>query len=139
MGVTGTPSFHSFTFDADTELRGALFVGGLVLYVAVLSAVAYLASNVHEVPGELEVSLWLQSWRASWLDSLMYSISAPGFWKPATPIVAATLAFLFLTIRNLWVNSEGFPLEWYILLGGMGVGLLLWFVGAKPIARVSDV
>ena len=80
--------------------RRALFVGGLLLYLAVLSAVAYLASNVHEVPGELQVSLWLQSWRASWLDSLMYSISAPGFWKPATPIVAATLAYLFLIRRR---------------------------------------
>ena len=49
------------------------------------------------------------------------------------------LAFLFLTIRNLWVNSEGFPLEWYILLGGLAVGLLFWFVGAKPRAGVSDV
>ena len=80
--------------------RRALFVGGLLLYLAVLSAVAYLASNVHQVPGELEVSLWLQSWRASWLDSLMYSISAPGFWEPATPIVAATLAVVFLIGRR---------------------------------------
>ena len=80
--------------------RQALIAGGLLLYLAVLSVVAYLASSVHEVPGELEVSLWLQSWRASWLDSLMYSISAPGFWEPATPIVAVTLAVVFLIGRR---------------------------------------
>ena len=71
-----------------------------MLYIAVLGVFAYLASSVHEYPGELDASLWLQSWRASWLDSLMYTISAPGFWQPATPIVAATLALLFLIGRR---------------------------------------
>lgn len=82
------------------ERRRALFAGGLLLYLVVLGVVAYLASSVHEVPGEVKVSLWLQSWRASWLDSLMYTISAPGFWKPATPIVAATVAYLFFIGRR---------------------------------------
>lgn len=49
------------------------------------------------------------------------------------------LAFLFLTIRDLWVNSVGFPLEWIILLSGLAVGLIFWFVGAKPRAEVSEV
>jgi undecaprenyl-diphosphatase len=80
--------------------RRAFFAGGLLLYLAVLGVVAYLASSVHEAPGELEVSLWLQSWRASWLDSLMYTISVPGFWEPATPIVVATVAYLFFIGRR---------------------------------------
>ncbi len=48
------------------------------------------------------------------------------------------LAFLLFTIRDLWVNSEGFPLEWSILLSGLAVGLLFWFIGAKPRAAVSE-
>ena len=82
------------------ERRRALFAGGLLLYLAVLGVVAYLASSIDEAPGELKVSLWLQSWRASWLDLLMYTISAPGFWKPAAPIVAATGAYLFFIGRR---------------------------------------
>ncbi len=43
-------------------------------------------------------------------------------------------------VRSLTKQGElGFPLEWYILLGSLAVGLPFWFARAKPRAGVSEV
>ena len=70
------------------------------LYVAALGAFALLATRVHEFPGEIGFSVWLQSWRTTWLDGLMYSVSAPGLWQIAIPIVTLAAVVLFFVGRR---------------------------------------
>ena len=74
-----------------------LLISGVVAACLVLSGfVAYLAQDVDHFPGEQPITLWVQSWQASWLDSIMQGISAPGYRLAAMPLVALTLAFLYL-------------------------------------------
>ena len=80
--------------------RRLLLLGFSAGYLVALGVFAFFASHVHEVPGEIGFSVWLQSWRTSWLDRLMYSVSAPRLRKAGMPIAAATVAILFLVGRR---------------------------------------
>lgn len=75
-------------------------LGMRATYLAAVGALALLASQVHQFPGEIDISLWVQSWRTQWLDGLMYAVSAPGLWQVAIPIVALTAATLFFAGRR---------------------------------------
>ena len=76
--------------------RRPLLIGLAAAYFVALGIFAYVASDIHRFPGELGFSLWIQSWRASWLDGLMQFISVPGFRAITVPIIALTAAFLYL-------------------------------------------
>ena len=65
-------------------------------YLAGLGLFAYAARDADPFPGELTVTLWVQSWRSPWLDTVMTTISAPGFRNTALPLVGLTAAVLFL-------------------------------------------
>lgn len=80
--------------------RRSFPLGMRAIYLAAVGALALLASQVHQFPGEIDISLWVQSWRTQWLDGLMYAVSAPGLWQVATPIVALTAATLFFVGRR---------------------------------------
>ena len=66
------------------------------VYLASLGVFAYAARGADHFAGELTVTLWLQSWSAPWLDTLMTAISAPGFRNIALPTIGLTTAFLFI-------------------------------------------
>ena len=82
-------------------IQRRLFIPGFVAaYLVALGLFALLASRVHQLPGEIGFSVWLQSGRTSWLDGLMYSVSTPGLWEAGIPIVAATVVSLFFAGRR---------------------------------------
>ena len=74
--------------------------GFVAAYLVALGLFALFASRVHQLPGEIGFSVWVQSWRTAWLDRLMYSVSAPGLWEAGMPIVVATVAVLFFVGRR---------------------------------------
>ena len=71
-------------------------LGFWAAYLAGLGVFAYAASGADPFPGELTVTLWVQSWRTPWLDTVMTAISAPGFRTVALPLIGLTAAFLLL-------------------------------------------
>ena len=53
--------------------------------------------------------------------------------------VVGSLFVLVLTLRDPYVNARGgFPLEWTLLLIGIGLGLLFWIVSRRVRSQVSD-
>ena len=98
-----------------------------MLYISGLAVFAFLAGSEHEIPGELRTSIWIQSWRTTWLDAVMYSISVPGFWELGIPIVAATLALLFATGRR---RESGLMLS--AIAFTVGANILLKEIIARP-------
>ena len=59
--------------------RTWLMMGVGVVFLALFGVVSYFVSGSDDLPGDLAASLWVQSWRTPWLDTLMKVISAPGF------------------------------------------------------------
>ena len=67
-------------------------IGGV--FLVALGVFAYLASVVDRFPGELSASLWVQSWRASWLDTVVKAISAIPL--AMLPVLGVTVVVLYL-------------------------------------------
>jgi undecaprenyl-diphosphatase len=82
------------------KTRKLLVTGIGAAYLAFLIVFAYLAGGADPFPGDLRVSLWLQSWRTPWLDAVMTGISAIGYRPWALPLVALTTAVLYITGRR---------------------------------------
>ncbi len=74
--------------------RSFLYIGIGAIFLLSFGVFAYLASIITLFPGEAAVSMWVQSWRNSWLDVIMRAISAPGYGMPAVMILGLTLALL---------------------------------------------
>ena len=79
-----------------SAVRRLILLGAGAAYLASLGVFAYAARGAGHFPGELTVTLWVQSWRAPWLDTLMTAVSAPGFRNIALPVVGLTTALLFI-------------------------------------------
>ena len=77
-----------------SRIRLLAGLGGVSLVS--LGTVAFLASWMDRFPGDVTLAQWIQSWRTSWLDSVMKAVSVPGFLMVATSLVAVAVAFLFL-------------------------------------------
>ena len=65
-----------------------------------LGFLVYVAASNGQFPGELSASVWVQSWRTSWLDAIMKTISAPGFRMVSWPMVAIASAFFYVRRRH---------------------------------------
>ena len=52
--------------------------------------------------------------------------------------VAGTLFFLAVSIYEPYANSDGFPLEWSLFIGGVLLGLFFWVIAGKVRTRVSE-
>ena len=96
-------------------------------YLVFLTSIGYLASDVDRFPGEEDVSTWVQSWRATWLDHLMKGISAPGFTQVAAPMVA--LAALLLFLKGMRKESVLVPAA---VVAGQVINSVLKVVIARP-------
>ena len=76
-----------------------MVVGGALLVA--LTAFTCLASAFARFPGEVAVSLWVQSWRTPWLDTAMKAVSAMGVEAVAMVLVAlVTLALFLIGLRR---------------------------------------
>ena len=96
--------------------RTWLLIGVGVVFLALFGVVSYLVSGAGDLPGDLAASLWVQSWRTPWLDTLMKVISAPGFRNVSWPLLgAATVGFY----------ARGWRAESALVLGAT---LLTWTV-----------
>jgi len=64
--------------------------------LAFLIVFAIVARGADPFPGDLSASLWLQSWRTPWLDTVMTGISDMGY-RPLAPIlIVLTTAILYI-------------------------------------------
>ena len=77
--------------------RRLLLQGAAAVYLAGLVVLAFLARGADPLPGDLRVSLWLQSWSTPWLDTVMTGISGMGYRPLAPPLVILTTAALYIT------------------------------------------
>ena len=68
----------------------------VALFLTNLGVLVFTASGGDNLPGEVSFSVWVQSWRASWLDGLMKAVSVPGLTAVALPLVVFTCAFLYV-------------------------------------------
>ena len=64
--------------------------------VALLAVFSYLAAVLDNFPGEVATSEWVQSWRTSWLDGVMESLSTLGQEAAAVVIVLSTAVALYV-------------------------------------------
>ena len=80
--------------------RGRLLIVAAA-YLVFLVAFGFIAATADEFPGQADISEWVQSWRTSWLDTIMKGISAPGSKMAAVPLSLAVLAGLFAYGRRL--------------------------------------
>ena len=53
---------------AERKTLVSVVAGGYLTFLAVF---VYMVVYVQYFPGEVDVSAWVQSWRAAWLDSVM--------------------------------------------------------------------
>ena len=91
-----------------------------------LAAFAYFAHAVDNFPGELGASTWVQSWRTSWLDTLMKAISVPGLLPVAAPVLLLASAALYL---------KGWRAESLLVLGSTVAGRVLSLALKEVVAR----
>ena len=77
-------------------VRPAFLIGAGVALLVFLGVFAYMARGVGQLPGEMSATLWLQSWRAPWLDDVMRAISAPGFQPLGLSLVALICGGVYL-------------------------------------------
>jgi amino acid transporter len=52
--------------------------------------------------------------------------------------VAGSLFFLAVTVYEPYANSDGFPLEWTLFIGGLLLGLFFWVMAGKVRTGVSE-
>ena len=115
--------------------RGFLLAFGAA-YLVLLAVFAYFASEVEHFPGELRISSWVESWRATWLDGVMEAISAPGFRLVALPLVGLTAAYLFVTGRR---KESGLLLGAIIVTSAINFGLREIVARPRPEASADGV
>ena len=106
--------------------RPFLYIGIGGIFLLSFGVFAYLASVIALFPGEAAVSIWVQSWRNSWLDVIMRAISAPGYGMPGLIILGLTLALLVF---------KGMGKESVLLLALAIVSSSLNFVIKELVAR----
>ena len=114
----------------DAGVRGGhllLLIGMGAMGLALLGAFAYAARGADDFPGELSISLWVQSWRTPWLDTLMKAFSAPGFKMLAIPLVG--LASVVLYVKGRY---KGCVLVLGAVLVSFGVNYVIREVVARP-------
>ena len=109
----------------------ALPIGVIAASLIGLVTFAYFASTVAHFPGEVQVSTWVQSWRSSWMDTLMIAFTALGDLAVAGPLVLLTSIVMY---RRGW-RSEGI-LIFAAAVAGRFVNLGLKELVARP--RPSD-
>jgi undecaprenyl-diphosphatase len=97
-----------------------------VLYLACLGTFAYLVRGADDLPGELSATLWIQSWRTPWLDSVMTAVSTPGFWALGLPILGVITAAFFV---------KGWRKESVLLLAATLAATLVVTVIGEAVAR----
>lgn len=76
--------------------RRPLAIAVAAVYTMVVGVLIYLALEFENLPGELQITTWLQSWNPIWLEETMEAISAPGARMVGVFIVGLTAAFLYL-------------------------------------------
>lgn len=52
--------------------------------------------------------------------------------------VAGTLFFLAVAVYESFANSDGFPLEWSLFIGGVLLGLFFWLIAGRVRTRVTE-
>ena len=52
--------------------------------------------------------------------------------------ILGSLFFLIVTIREPYVNAEGVPLEWVLLVAGLILGLAFWAMASKVRCEISE-
>ena len=82
------------------ELRKPAIIALVAAVIVALGAVSYLAGTLERFPGDVAASLWVQSWRAPWLDSTMRGVSALGIEAVAIGLVLLVALALFLKGRR---------------------------------------
>jgi undecaprenyl-diphosphatase len=87
----------------------------------------FFVAVVGNIPGEVAVSEWVQSWQTPWLDAVMKAVSEPGYWIQGPIILGLTVAFLCL--RGLW--REG-TLLLAFALSSSGINIALKNLIARP-------
>ena len=95
--------------------RRSLLIGVGATYLVSLGVFAYFAGDMDRFPGEIRVSLWVQSWNPSWLDTAMKAISAPGSRIAGFPL--STLALLLLYLKG-WQKESIFILAVTLVASG---------------------
>ena len=76
--------------------RRPLAIAVAAVYTVVVGVLVYLALEFENLPGELQLTMWMQSWHPNWLEETMEAISAPGARTIGVFIVSLTAAFLYL-------------------------------------------
>ena len=106
------------------RVRKLLPTGIGVVLVLVLGAFAYSASVIEHFPGEVSASLWVQSSRAPWLDTVMKVISL---------IAAAMLPLSVVTAAVLYLRR--WRKESLLIAANTVVGFVLVGVIKEAVAR----
>ena len=101
--------------------------GASALWLLGLATLAFFAIAFANMPGEVAVSTWVQSWRTSWLDAVMKAVSEPGYGVLGAIILGLTVLFLYL--RGL--RQEGMLLLVLALLSA-GINSALKELIARP-------
>ena len=52
--------------------------------------------------------------------------------------ILGSIFFLIITIREPYVNSQGFPLEWRLFILGLILGLVFWTIASKVRSEISE-
>jgi undecaprenyl-diphosphatase len=99
----------------------------LLAVVVALALLAYLASSNDRFPGDLEVSKWVQSLRADWLDLAMETVSFAGVEYVAGAIVALSVLALLVAGRR-----SGAAMVVTAMAVGFGLRTVLKQVVARP-------
>ena len=100
------------------EDRKLLLIWVGAAYLLSLGLFAYFAGDMDRFPGELRVSVWVQSWQPSWLDTVMRAISVPGSGLAGLPLTILALPLLYL---KGWQKESIFILAASLLASGVTV------------------
>ena len=120
----------------DRNLSSWLLIGFGAAYLVFLGVFAYLASAIDHFPGELRTVVWVDSWRTSWLDTVMKAISAPGFGLTAWSLVGVALTVLYL---KGWRKEGGLILLATLVSSGVNLAVKEAVARPRPLPDVARV
>jgi len=80
---------------------GSLSAGVYAVFLVLFGLLSYLAYRLPSFPGDINISLWLQSTDTSFLTSIMAGVSFIGSLIPAAIIVVLVVIFLAVTKKKL--------------------------------------